>query len=96
MNDLSNEALALWTLVAAFVAWAALNFFTSPKETHNNANARLSALEAAHQTLALRFEGSFTKHDEGMKHLAESVENLTAEMKELKIAVGKLASVRRR
>ncbi len=96
MNELSSEAMALWALVIAVIGFATLNFFTSPKENHNNSNARLSALESAHQTLALRFEGSFTKHDEGMKHLTEAVDDLTTEMKELKIAVGKLASARRR
>lgn len=96
MSELSNEALALWTLVAAFIAWAALNFFTSPKESHNNVNARLSSLEAAHQTLALRFEGSFARHDESLEHLTESIDNLTAEMKALQQMVAKIGNARRR
>lgn len=83
VDGLSSEAIALWTLVATVVSGLILYFFVSPRDQHANQAARLTALENAHQALALRFENSHATHDESLNNLTESIDRLTRQIERL-------------
>lgn len=83
MSDMSQEAIAVWSLLLAFVGAVILWFFVSPKEQGNMMATRLNTLELAHQQLALRFEGSHARHDESLENLTHAIERLASKIERI-------------
>lgn len=87
---------ALISILGVLLGAIILHFFQSPKDAHGALSSRLTNLESAHTTLALRFEGTFAKHDGAISHLTKAIEELTDEVKNLQKIVGGLGSARRK
>lgn len=86
------QGATLLTLLGAFI----FHFVRSPKEEQGQQSARITALETAHQTLALRFERSSTEHESSIEHLTAAIRELTGEVKSLQLQMAGTGNARRR
>lgn len=75
-----NAAVAFFGIVVGFFV---TNFFRSPKESQGAIERRLTNVEALHTALALRFEGSYSRHDQALENLTVVVERLTSRIERL-------------
>ncbi len=80
---MSQETWAIVGVIVTIAAVAAAWFFIGPKEAGQLMSQRLTALELAHQSLALRFESSHARHDESLENLTHSIDRLTKQIERL-------------
>lgn len=74
---------AVSALFGTLFGFLVTNFFKSPKEAQGDSERRLASLEALHSALALRFEGSHSRHDQALENLTVVVEKLTTKIDRL-------------
>jgi hypothetical protein len=87
-----EQGVGLALLALAIVGHAFAVWLRSPKEISNAIEKRLSDVEHDHELLAR----GFATHDEAMKGLGKSIDNLTHEVRSLRDAIGRQPDVRRR
>ena len=75
---MDSNTIALLGIALALLGNAIVHLFKSPKESARDMERRVGMLESLHTTLALRFEGSHSRHDEALENLTEAVEKLTS------------------
>jgi hypothetical protein len=100
---MSQETIAILGVMATMIGLGVLWFFMSPKDmqqldrvARDGIASRVTALENAHQALALRFENSHARHDESLENLTHSIDRLTKQIERLEThVIGKGAGGRR-
>lgn len=94
MNDIEPGSVAQWMQVAAIIGFLAMYYFKGPKEYSQDQqkqqdamSTRVTALEGAHQGLALRFENSHARHDESLDNLTEAIKALSVKLERIETLV---------
>ena len=89
--QLSPLEYVLLSVIGSFLITFIKSQLTGPKETISALSARLSAIEAAHHALALKYEGNHNRHDEALETLEANVSKLTDAVNRLCIQMAKTA-----
>lgn len=72
------ENVTFWVLILAVCANGVVWFFKSPKEMSAESERRIVALEVLFAALALKVEGTYSRHDQILINLTVAVEKLAA------------------